>query len=237
AVTLKNNYFRGFKLPDFEDLYWEGGGMSGNPDLKPEDGWGADLGGSYRYKAFAADGTVFAQWTADSIHWSNTRGTWRPENVGKAAFFGCDAAVRLPLGAAALSLSYQYLRSYLLSYGYTWASERRIPYMPAHTVGGSVEIPWNAGSRAAKGSALVSAHYESLRYADPRNISELPPYFLLSVTLNQNVGEHWTAFAAAHNALNASYESFDGYPMPGVTLTVGARMNFAGLKQQSAKAA
>jgi vitamin B12 transporter len=42
SFTLKNNYFRSFKFPDFEDLYWNEGGMSGNPDLNSDDGWGAD---------------------------------------------------------------------------------------------------------------------------------------------------------------------------------------------------
>jgi vitamin B12 transporter len=48
-VTVKNNYFRSFKYPDFEDLYWSGGGGRGNPDLKPEDGWGTDLGADVGY--------------------------------------------------------------------------------------------------------------------------------------------------------------------------------------------
>ncbi|GHV77662.1 hypothetical protein AGMMS49942_24830 [Spirochaetia bacterium] len=44
-LTIKNNYYRSFKYPDFEDLYWAGDGQTqGNPDLKPEDGWGGGLG-------------------------------------------------------------------------------------------------------------------------------------------------------------------------------------------------
>ncbi|MCL2271097.1 MAG: TonB-dependent receptor, partial [Treponema sp.] len=42
SLALKNNYFRSFKFPDFEELYWSGSAMNsiGNPDLRPEDGWG-----------------------------------------------------------------------------------------------------------------------------------------------------------------------------------------------------
>ena len=68
-VTVKNNYFRSFKFPDFEDLYWSGGGGRGNPDLKAEDGWGADLGAEFRWGNLVnAESTVFAQYTKDSIH-------------------------------------------------------------------------------------------------------------------------------------------------------------------------
>ncbi|MDR2479664.1 MAG: TonB-dependent receptor, partial [Treponema sp.] len=94
--TLKNNYFRSFKFPDFEELYWSGGGGYGNPDLKPEDGWGGDLGAVMRYKdTVALESTFFTQWTADSIHWAVGPGNiWKPQNVGEAIFFGLDSRLR-----------------------------------------------------------------------------------------------------------------------------------------------
>ncbi|MDR2111243.1 MAG: TonB-dependent receptor, partial [Spirochaetaceae bacterium] len=47
TAAIKNNYFRVFKFPDFDDLYWKQEGYEGNPYLKPEDGWGADLGAAW----------------------------------------------------------------------------------------------------------------------------------------------------------------------------------------------
>jgi outer membrane cobalamin receptor len=35
-----------------------------------------------------------------------------------------------------------------------------------------------------------------------------------------------TAFGVVRNALNSSYESFNGYPMPGITVTLGLRVKF-----------
>jgi vitamin B12 transporter len=240
SLAVKNNYFRSFKYPDFEDLYWAGDGQTqGNPDLKPEDGWGGDLGAAWHYENWVGiDSTFFTQWTADSIHWSSgSGGIWRPENVGEAIYFGLDSKVRseIPLPAGpfktiGLSLSYQYLLSCLLSYGYTWADEKRIPYMPMHTIGASLDLSWGAkdsqgtsGSKA--GSLIISGHYESLRFANTSNITELAPYFLLNVNVNQQIGKNLAAFAAARNILNTSYESFDDYPMPGITVTLGVRFN------------
>jgi vitamin B12 transporter len=234
SLVVKNNYFRSFKLPDFEDLYWTGGGMYGNPGLKSEDGWGADLGLSYhfagtaRVSAARAETTVFAQQTEDSIHWYNSTGTWRPENVGQAVFYGADTRLgatfplsKGPFAEIGLSLSYQYLLSFLLSYGYDYASNKRIPYMPAHTLGASVSLPWKSGSLS------LSAHYESARYADTANITELAPYCLLTVNASQKINGNVTVFAVARNALNQSYESFDDYPMPGMSVTIGLRVNVA----------
>jgi vitamin B12 transporter len=229
SLSFKNNYFRSFKNPDLEDLYWSGGGAAGNPDLKPEDGWGTDLGLSWQPVEWAGlESTVFTQWTRDSIHWyGSSDGNWKPQNVGEAVFFGWDSRLRFvipfspgPVEKPVLSLSYQFLNSYLLSYGYTWDSGKRIPYMPMHTIGASLDIPWKTGS------LFISGHYETLRFADTGNITKLDPYFLMNITVNQKLGGSFTVFAAGRNILNTSYESFDGYPMPGFTLTLGLKMNF-----------
>jgi vitamin B12 transporter len=244
SLTLKNNYFRSFKLPDFEDLYWEGGGMRGNPDLKPEDGWGLDLGAAWQPKdRINLEGTFFTQWTVDSIHWYGSGGQWKPENVGEAAFFGLTirprfeiplsretGAGRGPFEPIVLSLSYQYLGSYLLSYGYDYSSDKRIPYMPVHGGGFSLDVPWKIPSRRWEdplgGSLRISGHYQGPRYADTANLTRLKPYFLLNVNLTQEINRNISAFASFRNILNQSYESFNDYYMPGLTVTAGIRANY-----------
>jgi vitamin B12 transporter len=237
-LTIRNNYFRSFKFPDFEDLYWPDqgdiagmGNVTGNPDLKPEDGWGADMGAAYRYKIFSLDATFFTQYTSDSIHWApGGGGVWKPSNVGAAVFFGLDskisADIPLPKGPFSKivpSLTYQYILSYLLSYGYDFSSEKRIPYMPCHTAGFSVDLPWKTGS------FMISGYFESDRYSDTENITMLDSHFLLNANVNQKIGANLTAFAVFRNLLNASYQSFYEYPMPGLTVTLGVRMNLEGI--------
>ncbi|MDR2943212.1 MAG: TonB-dependent receptor [Treponema sp.] len=227
--TLKNNYFRSFKFPDFEELYWsESSGATGNPDLKPEDGWGGDIGLSWRFKdLFSFESAFFTHWLKNSIHWyQGTGGVWRPENVGEAMFFGLDSRLTFnipvsfgPVKKIIPSVSYQYLLSYLLSFGYGFADNKRIPYSPEHTAASSLEISWNTGS------IIISANYESLRYNDRANVTELKPHFLLNASVNQKTGKNLAFFAALRNILNESYESFADYPMPGITLTLGLRAN------------
>jgi vitamin B12 transporter len=229
SFALKNNYFRSFKFPDFEELYWsEGGGSTGNPDLKPEDGWGGDIGFSWRFRElFNFESTFFTQWLKNSIHWYPwTGGIWRPENVGEAIFFGADSKLRfeIPVKLGSIkkiipSVSYQYLLSYLLSFGYDFADDKRIPYSPMHTIGASLDVPWESGS------VIISGHYESLRYEDRANLTQLKPVFLLNAAINQKIGKNLTVFGALRNILNKSYESFSGYYMPGITLMVGVRAN------------
>ena len=240
SLTIRNNYFRSFKFPDFEELYWgDGGGSSvGNPNLKPEDGWGGDLGVEWRItKKINLESVFFTQWLKDSIHWyPGTNGIWRPENVGEAMFFGLDNKLRfeIPVNLGTIkkiipSVSYQYLLSYLLSFGYGFADNKRIPYSPAHTIGGSLDIPWGSGS------VIIDGHYEGLRYDDRSNLTKLKPYFLLNAAVNQKIGKNLTVFGVLRNILNESYQSFNDYPMPGITLTIGLRAAFDINKDQGDK--
>jgi vitamin B12 transporter len=233
SFALKNNWFRSFKFPDFEELYWSGNGSvsgsMGNPDLRPEDGWGADLGIEWRItEQVKLESSLFTQWTKDSIHWFNGYGgIWRPENVGEAVFFFIYSKLNFEIPVSIFfikkitaSVTYKYLLSYLLSYGYDFASNKRIPYSPEHIIGSSVDFLWDSGF------LVVSGHHESRRFSDTQNLTELKPYFLLNASVNQKVGNNFSLFGALRNILNTSYESFYDYPMPGITLTIGLRANF-----------
>jgi outer membrane cobalamin receptor len=228
TFTLKNNYFRGFKFPDFDDLYYRSldNIFVGNPNLKPEDGLGADLTGEWTPNdILAMDSTFYAQWTENSIHWiKSAGGRWSPENIGTAQFIGFDVrpTVRIPVtphGIKSLKLgaTYQYQLSWLLSGTLTYSDGYRIPYMPTHIVGGSVDLVWNTGS------VLLKAHYETTRYADTMNEMPLDPHLTINATVNQDIGSHVTAFMSLRNIANSHYESFAGYYMPGVSLTLGVQ--------------
>jgi vitamin B12 transporter len=234
-LTIKNNYFRSFKYPAFNDLYWPAQGeYEGNPDLKPEDGWGADLGASFKYKIFNMDASVFAQYTKDSIHWASNGGIWRPSNVGAAVFLGFDGkiSIDIPLAKGLFnkirpSFSYQFMLDRLLSYGYNFADEKRIPYMPDVKFVFSIDIPWKSGAM------FVSANYEGKRYTDTANSpsAALEPVFTLNLNVNQKINDNLALFCGIRNLLNSSYESFADYPAPGVNITLGARINFERLDE------
>jgi vitamin B12 transporter len=227
ALTLKNNYFRSFRHPDFQDLYWPAlGDAAGNPDLKPEDGWGGDLIAAWRRGALTLDAAFFAQYVADTIYWTPTGRVWRPLNVGEGFFFGADgkASAAVPLRGRpplTLTVSYQYLRSYVSRTGFDLSGDMRMPYSPEHRAGVSADIPWRTGS------LLVSARFEGRRYTERTNTIVLDPHFTVDVNVNKRLSDNWTLFGEVRNLLNASYESHINYPMPGASLTLGARYQLA----------
>jgi outer membrane receptor protein involved in Fe transport len=120
-----------------------------------------------------------------------------------------------------LGASYQYQLTWLVTGDLGFADAYRIPYMPNHIVGGSVDLSWGKGGAA--GSLLVSVHYETTRYADTMNTMILEPYFLAHATVNQALGKHFAAFASFRNIFNAHYQSFASYYMPGVSMALGVK--------------
>jgi vitamin B12 transporter len=227
--TVKNNYFRSFKFPDFDDLYYRSidNLFTGNPNLRPEDGLGFDLILEFVSSGFSAASTAYFQYTEDSIHWVKSSTHWSPENIGKALLVGIDfrPAVIIPVEHIFTSIkvgaSYQFQLSYLLSGNLSLSDAYRIPYTPTHIVGGTLDLRWETGS------VLLTAHYETLRFADTMNKLQLDPYCTLNLTVNQNLGSHFTAFIAVRNILNSQYESFAGYYMPGISATLGLRFQLS----------
>ncbi|MCL2478281.1 MAG: TonB-dependent receptor [Treponema sp.] len=234
--TLKNNYYRSFKFPDFDDLYWDESGMKGNPNLKNEDGWGADLGVDFSYGDWlTVNSSAYGQWTDNSIHWSNMSGSWRPENSGTAAFVGWDNTANLALpfqfwifAKPILNVSWMFKMSWLLNSGLSFYDNIRIPYMPMHTITASLEFPWVTTRNKFPGSLTVSCHFESIRYVDTQNNTALDPVFLMNIGYNQRVSKNFGVFGKITNVLNANYVSYSDYPMPGINITLGLNMNFEG---------
>lgn len=241
SLTLNNNYYRSFKFPDFNDLYWMQDGFMGNPDLKSEDGWGSDLSANFSLgDNFGFNSTVYGQWTQNSIHWNNASGSWRPENSGTATLFGWDNNLKWtlpfsvgPVEKPSLGLSWLYQLSWLLSGDLSYSDSKRIPYMPMHTLEASLELPWKTKNKNLPGSVNISGRFESLRYADTGNIMELDPCFILNINYNQKLNKNLSLYAKINNALNASYVSFADYPMPGINITLGINMIFDGVGKQS----
>ena len=229
--TLKNNYFRSFKFPDFDDLYYRSmdNTMAGNPNLRPEDGWGADIIGEFTLnEKFSFVSTAFFQYTTDSIHWMKSQGgRWSPENVSTACFTGADFRPALTLKldkgnftSLKIAPNYQFQFSWLLNDDLDFKNAFRIPYMPTHIIGGTIDLAWK------NGSFMVSAHYQSTRYADTTNKMPLDPHCIAHITLNQKTGKNLTVFASLRNIFDVNYESFASYHMPGITLVCGLRGKF-----------
>lgn len=70
----------------------------------------------------------------------------------------------------------------------------------------------------------MDASFVGKRYLTNVNAAYLKPYFLLNCSGQITKWKHCTPYFRLENLLNTQYESVEGYPMPGVGLTVGVKV-------------
>ena len=81
-----------YRIPTLNDLYWSPGG---NINLKPESGWGYEVGFSFEkkttsYKLFQ-DITGYTRTISDWIQWLPNNGLWTPQNIQKVWSRGIES--------------------------------------------------------------------------------------------------------------------------------------------------
>jgi outer membrane receptor for ferrienterochelin and colicins len=151
ALALRASVGRGFRAPDFKELYLSfanpsaGYAVTGNPDLRPERSTSGQLGaewsgarGWWRVNAFT---NTFRDFIATAA--PDPSGTYTYENVESGRTRGLETEGGLSRGAWRLDVGYTYLEA-------RDADERPLPSRPAHSGRAALTAPLVAkGSIAA----------------------------------------------------------------------------------------
>lgn len=223
-LVLLTDVYRMVQFPNMDDLFWEGGGYHGNPDLKPESGWGADIGFMLKNVRLGSGKlntglTVFSDYYKDKIRWAS--GT--TENLSSAFYLGLDFTLAADFfnGFWTVDANGEYLFNYLLDENDELTYGKRIMWTPDFVC--SVTNAWNF--EVLKISLNTS--YMGKRYLDNMNLYFLKPYLLLNLAIEgASIKERFTPYFKLDNILNWQYQSVDGYPMPGISMTLGAKYKF-----------
>jgi outer membrane cobalamin receptor len=221
--VLKLNLTRTYRVPTFEDLYWPAAnGCAGNPELKPETAYAADLGFSRSDGSLMYNAIVHARYAKDVILWqAGSDGIWRPSNYGAALYPGLEQEFRASFSDHFwTSVNYSLLYTYLLDVGMTLASDLRVPMVPVHSLNAVL------GYDRGKLSWSVTAKYASLRYLTMGNVAYLPSCLTLDAVIKWKFSARSVAYIAGDNLFDEQYESVKGYPMPGARLRLGIELRF-----------
>lgn len=88
AYSLKVNLSRNFRIPTYNDLYWKEGG---NPNLKPESSYQAEVGNVFSYKKFTLSQTAYFIKINDLLRWiPGDKGIWSPQNTDRVNTYGTE---------------------------------------------------------------------------------------------------------------------------------------------------
>jgi outer membrane cobalamin receptor len=216
------------QFPNMDDLFWEGGGFHGNPELKPESGWGADLGMNLRGLQFSEGKkqgalnfglTLFSNYYKDKIQW----GSGTTQNLSSAFYLGLDftADASFFAGFWTVDLNGEYLYNRLLDKTNEFTYGKRIMWTPDFVC----TLTNTLNFELARIS--LTASYTGRRYTSNMNIYYLKPYLLVGLTAEgAAIKGKITPYLKVDNLLNWQYQSVDGYSMPGISLTAGVKYQF-----------
>ncbi len=215
--SLKINASQSYRPPTFNELYWEFDGYTeGNPDLKPETGYSADVGYLHVTKEFDFSASVFVRYVLDAILWQpGSDSVWRTENYGKAFYPGIETNARMEIAAGFFAeAGYTFLYSFSLT-DYSFSDDIRMPWIPTHT------IDLTLGYKADGFTCTLTGMYRSEKFTDTANTKTIPETFVLNGAVRYEVGKNLALSVAVDNIFNSSYEVLPGYPMPGLTIRSG----------------
>ncbi len=222
--------YRMVQFPNMDDLFWEGGGWHGNPNLKPESGWGADLGMTVRGLSFAGQHeikgglTLFSNYYKDKIQW----GSGTTQNLSSAFYLGLDFNIEASLfaGLWTLDLNGEYLYNRLLNKANKYTYGKRIMWTPDFVCNLTTALNFELVKIS------LTATYTGRRYTDNMNLYYLEPYLLMGLSVEgAEIGGRKTVikfkpYLKLDNLLNWQYQSVENYSMPGISLTLGGRISF-----------
>ena len=105
---------RVFKAPTADDLYYNAGGMYGNPDLQAETGYTATIGMNHNFNEKTSVGISFFQSRLnDAIAWLNIPGTWNyvATNLDEEKRQGMELSFKQELSPMwSYDIGYSYIR-------------------------------------------------------------------------------------------------------------------------------
>lgn len=204
--TVKVNASKNFRIPTFNDLYWVTGG---NPELKPETSYQAELTHEFIFGGLTVTLTGYYNQIEDMLRWVPTSSLWSPENVDEVEIFGFEGGLSYQ---KAIGKHEFYLKA---NYGYTSSKDKRtdkyLMYVPTH-----------------KSNAHLLYSYKDLNlYLEMLYVGEvytrsdnnarynLDAYQVFNLGGDYTFYKNYTVGVKVQNLMNVYYENVENRPLPG----------------------
>lgn len=231
-IKFRTQTARAYRVPTLNDRYWVPGG---NRELKPENGFNAEVGAEVQYQekehALRFELSHHRLWVDRWIIWlPNSVGLWSPSNLSTVHVSGLETSIKETFKTERLEFhagaSYAYTRS-INQRGLNSADVitvgKQLPYVPIHSGNAYARI------ERKKWSGELQMNYTGLRYTtlDNEQYQALKAYTLIGASLGRrfivNRGEMLVRLSA-NNLFNIYYENIENRAMPGrnflITLTI-----------------
>ncbi len=220
VLTLKASASRSYRAPTLNERYWRPGG---NPDLRPETGWGYEAGAQLRQplgpqSSLQLEATAFHQLVDDWVQWMpNDQGIWSPRNLRQVRSQGLETSLAYRLrhlryrvhARAAYSLTHTTkVQGSTADYDPVGV---QLMYVPLNQASFVADQQWRGWLLSTQASATGK------RYTDASASDFLPAYAVAGATLGYTwhlAGCDLTSSLRISNLLNQAYYGYPGRPAP-----------------------
>lgn len=224
-TRLKGSVGTGFKGPSLVDLFvsFPAFNFFANPDLKPEESFGWDLGFEQSFKQAKVEfGATWFHNDIDNLIDNNASFT-SLINVTKAETYGLESFVSWqPIDMLKLRADYTYTTAENEITG------QELLRRPKHKV--SVNADWQVTDALSLDGTLI---YLGSRIDGNRDFSvprlTMNGYTAVNIAGSYDLGDGLTAFARAENLFDRQYQDPDGFMRPGIGAYGGLRISFDAL--------
>lgn len=218
-ISLRGNVSRNYRIPSMNDLYWTGGW--GNPNLKPEHGYGEELGldfvSNQEKSSFTLKVSLFNNNVNDWIIWMPNGSVWNPINAKKVWSRGLDLGVGYSMNFSNWSIMIDLTGTRTLSTNEESSAEtintigKQLPYVPGIKAGVSTAIKYMSFR------IKYNHSYTGKRFIDADNVGQIDPYAYANLCLEKTFERKpfsLNTFIRIDNIYNEEYQVKDMYPMP-----------------------
>ncbi len=218
-----------YRFPTLNDLYWNPGG---DPDLKPESGFGYEFSLQWHTKHSMSSKSITAtgyyRSVTDMIQWQPlSTQIWIPVNIGSVENKGIELRINLNRH---LSKHINLMCNVNADISRSKNSNKedinfgkQLIYIPYYKYSGM------AGVVIKKTSIIVSGIISGERFITPDNETKLPPFYILNLGLKRDImmrTVQGNLIFRLNNILNYTYQTIAWRPMPGIHGEAGLHFNF-----------
>lgn len=239
SLVLRGNASRVYRVPTFNDLFWNGAGAEGNPDLKPEEGWTWEFGGDWTFlpedDLSMISVSVFSSHIQNWILWApNSFAIWSPNNLKSVWSRGLQLESNWVIrneenwkidAFGNYQLTYSTNKA-VTSAGNQSEVDRQLIYTPRHQGG----LGLSMSHKTIEWKYLINYVGKQYTTGDNNPFLTLDPYLLSNVQMIYNGSfskVEGSLRLELNNIFNTTYQVRSGYPMPGFHFNIGLNLKFS----------
>jgi outer membrane cobalamin receptor len=218
--SLKINGSRNFRIPTFNDLYWEN---AGNTYLKPENSYQAEIGNVFKYKKFYLSQTFYFIKIKDLIRWfPNSSGNWSPSNTNRVQTFGAETILKYENSFRKHHISATGTYAYTISKNEE--TNKQLFFVPFHKFTSSIEYTFK--NISLNYQFLFNGFVYTRSDNDPNEIIKSCKVSNIAFDYNFKFLKSTKLGFEIRNMLNQYYQSVEDRPMPGRNFNMYINLKF-----------